>query len=146
VIQRHFAGRENAMTILARIAIPHQNVLTGERSSLVGDAPVFQQPDDGRYVKGAPCWMNLGRGNFFRGRDTFQYQDECPARGADIDWFVTGVQHEDGLVKSILDCHRTRSPKTLISNLQFTPTSTEPTPRLGTAKDGAKSDSARTLS
>ncbi len=68
------------MAVLARIAIPHQDVLPGKSSGLMRNAPVFEQPNNGRHVKRAPRRVDLSRGNFFRRGDTFQYQ--TPVLGA----------------------------------------------------------------
>src|SRR4051812_31857682 len=76
-------------------------------------------------MKGAACGGALNRGNFLRRGDTFQYQNPCSACRTNVGRFVTCVKHEDGLVKSILDWHRTRSPNTInlldFSSLRFRP-------------------------
>src|SRR5690242_19724807 len=50
MVQGHLSGWQRAMAILAGIAIAHQYIFPRECARLMGNAPVFQQPDDGRHT------------------------------------------------------------------------------------------------
>jgi hypothetical protein len=107
VIERHLAGWQRAMAILAGIAIPHQYIFSRKCACLMGNAPVFQQPDNGRHTQRTPGGMHLRWRKLFGRGNAFQNQHHCPARGTDVDGLVARVKDKNGSMKSIQAGHRT---------------------------------------
>ena len=61
MVERHFARRQSAVTVLAGVAIAHQNVFARQSTGLVWNAAVLEQPNDGRHAKRPLRRMNLRR-------------------------------------------------------------------------------------
>jgi hypothetical protein len=87
-------SRQGAATELASVAVAQQQVLSREGARLVGNAPEFQQPDDGRDTNCHPRGMNEAAVVFFCGRHAFQDEDQRAADGSDVNGLVGSIQYE----------------------------------------------------
>jgi|SRR3954453_22151534 len=95
------------MAVLTGVTITHQDIFPRQSTGLVRNAPVFKQADNGRNVERASGGVDLDGCYLFGRRNTLEDQNQGPAGGTDVDRLVTGIQHKDRLMKSILSWQQT---------------------------------------
>src|ERR1035438_10278826 len=100
MIQGQLAGSHRAVAILASVPVAHQNILARERPRLPRNPAIFQQADDARQSHRIARGMNRGDRYLFGRGHAFEHQHQGSPRGADVDRFVTGVEHQHWLLQS----------------------------------------------
>ncbi len=111
MVQRQLRRRQRPQTILARVAVAHQNVLAREGARLVRDAAVFEQPDHRRQAHAAPRRMHRVRGFLLRRRrHALQHQHQRAPRRADVDRLIARVQDQHRFLQPAGDGHLRKPP------------------------------------
>jgi len=100
VIERQIARWQHFGAVLAGIAVTQQNVLPRKSPCLVGNAPVFEQPDYRGQSDRETCCMEKVAILFLGNRRTLENQDNRTSGGADIDGLVGGIQHQYGSMEN----------------------------------------------
>ena|SRR5947209_20463621 len=95
MVEGEFMGGENDAAVLAGIAIPQQDVLAGESAGLMGDAAVFEEPNDRRHLHLHASGVQSGSMLLFGSCNALQDQYESTACRADIDGLIGSVQDQD---------------------------------------------------
>jgi len=67
----------------------------------VRDAAILKQTNHGGHAHGYAGGVEEVSIFLFGHGDALEHEDDGAARGADIDWLVGGVQHQDGLVQGV---------------------------------------------
>jgi len=93
MVEGQVARGQHFGAILAGIAVPQQNVLARQSPRLVGDAPIFEQPDYRGQTNRKTRGMQKVAILFLGDRRTFENQDNGTSGGADIDGLVGGIEH-----------------------------------------------------
>jgi hypothetical protein len=106
VVEREFARRHYPVAVLAGVAVAHQDVLAGERAGLVRNAAVFEQANDRGDAQVPAGGVHRVLRHLFGRGNALENKHQGAARGADIDGFVTRVQHEHGFLESAIGRHR----------------------------------------
>jgi len=98
MVKSQLGSWKDAPAELARVAIPQKDILPRERSSLLRDMPVSQQPDNGRHFQRSRSRMDGRLIRFFRLGHTLEHQDHGAADSRDIDRLKSRVQDQDRLL------------------------------------------------
>ncbi len=96
MIQRQLSGRQHDTAVLAAVSVAQQDVLARERTRLVRNSPVLQQPDHAWHRNPHPRRMQHRALLFLRARHALQHQHQRPPRTADVDRLIRRIQHQHG--------------------------------------------------
>jgi hypothetical protein len=91
VIQRQLARGQHRRAVLARIAIAQQDVLARERTALMWNPPILEQPNHRRQPHRHPRRVQEVPILFLRHSHALQHKHQRPPRRAHIDRLVRGV-------------------------------------------------------
>src|SRR5277367_4361496 len=84
MVQGKLARRQNNPAVLAAITVAEQDVLTRERTRLMGDAPVLEQANDRWHGNAQQGSMQNGALLLFGLGHTLQNQDQRPASATNV--------------------------------------------------------------
>ena len=93
VVQRQLRRWKCVPAELAGVVVAQQDILAGQRSGLLGDVAIRQQPDHRRHLQRLRRRVHLSVIELLGLGDSLQQQDHSTANGRDVNRLESGIEH-----------------------------------------------------